>query len=86
MLAIFCTQNHLTINLLKTEWLLGGHKQSGVIAQLDTHEELVLNYQITPLKRVEQFKYLALMYTGYLGMATMIDARMVKAKQAWKVL
>ena len=74
MLAPFYTQNHLTVSLLKTEWLLGGYKQSGVTAQLDTHEDLVLNYKGTPLKRVEQFKYLGLMYMGYPGMATMIDA------------
>ena len=86
MLATFCTQNHLTICLLKTEWLFGGYEQSGVTAQLDTHEDLVLNYQGTLLKRVEQFKYLGLMYTGYPEMATMIDAQIVKAKQAWKVL
>ena len=86
MLAIFCSQNHLTVSLLKTESLFGGYKQFGVTAQLNTHEALVFNYQGTPLKRVERFKYLVLIYTGYPGMATMIDARMVKAKQAWKVL
>ena len=68
------------------EWHLGGYKKSGVTAQPDNHEDLVLIYQGTLLKRVEQFKYLRLMYTGYPGMATMIDAWMVKAKQAWKVL
>ena len=86
MLATFCTQNHRTVNLLKTEWLLGGYKQSGVTAQLDTHEDLVLNYQGTPLKRVKQFKYLGLMYMGYPGMALMINTQMVKSKQVWKVL
>ena len=55
-------------------------------AQLGTHEDLVLTYQVIPLKRVEQFKHVGLMYTGYLGVATIINGRMVKAKQAWKVL
>ena len=80
MLAIFCTQNHLTISLLKTEWLLGGYKQNGVTEQLETHEDLVLNYQGILLKRVEQFKYLGLIYTGYPGMATIIDVWIVKTK------
>ena len=57
-----------------------------VTAELDTHEDLLLTYQGVPLKRFDQFEYLGLMFTGFLGMATMMDARMVKAKQAWQVL
>ena len=55
-------------------------------AQLDTHEDLVFNYKGTLQKRVEQFEHLGLIYTGFPGMATMIDAQLVKTKQVWKVL
>ena len=51
-----------------------------VIAELDTHEELLFTYRGVPLKRVEQFKYLWLIFMGFRGMATMVDARIVKAK------
>ena len=74
------------VNLKKTEWFLGGYKQSGVTAELDTIEELVLTYRGVPLKRVELFSYLCLMFTGNPEMATMVDAKMVKAKQVWQVL
>ena len=46
----------------------------------------MLTYRGTPLKRVERFKYLGLEYTGHLGMATMVETRLVKAKQAWTML
>ena len=55
-------------------------------AQLETHKDLVLTYQGTLLKRAEQFKYPGLMYKGYPRIVKMIDARMVKSKQVWKVL
>ena len=57
-----------------------------VTAELEAHKDLLLNYQGVPLKRVEQLKYLGLMFTGFPGMTTMVDARMVKAKQVWQVL
>ena len=43
-----------------------------VTAELNTHENLVLTYQEVPLKRVEAFKYLGLMFTGFPGMATIV--------------
>ena len=48
-----------------------------VAAKLNTHKYLLLTYQGVPLKRVEQFKYLGLMFMGFLGLFTMVDARMV---------
>ena len=52
-LSSFCAQNNLMVSLKKTEWLLGGHKQSGVTTELDTQEDLVFKYREAPLKRVE---------------------------------
>ena len=48
-LSTFCAQNHLSVSLQKTEWLLGGHRQKMVTAELDTHEDLLLNYRGVPL-------------------------------------
>ena len=36
-LSIFCAQNHLLVSLQKTEWILGGHRQKMVTAEIDTH-------------------------------------------------
>ena len=44
-LSTFCAQNHPSLSLQKTEWLLGGHRQKMVTAELDTHEDLLLNYR-----------------------------------------
>ena len=41
-LSSFCAQNHLKVSLKRIEYLLGGHKQSEVTAELDTQEDLVL--------------------------------------------
>ena len=68
------------VSLQKTEWPFGRHRQKMVIAELDTHEDLLFTYRGVPLKRVEQFKYLWLIFMGFRGMATMVDARIVKAK------
>ena len=48
-LSTFCAQNHFSVSLQKTEWLLGGHRQKMVTAELDTHEDLLLTYQGVPL-------------------------------------
>ena len=53
-----------------------------ITVELNTPESLVLTYKGVPLKKVEQFNYLGLVFMGLPGMATMEDARMVKAKQA----
>ena len=46
----------------------------------------MLNYRGKPLNRVNRFKYLGFEYTGHPGIATMVETRLVKAKQAWTVL
>ena len=48
-LSTICAQNHLSVSLQKTEWLLGGHRQKMVTDELDTHEDLLLTYQGVPL-------------------------------------
>ena len=48
-LSTFRAKNHLLVSLHKTEWLLGGHRQKMVTAELDTHEDLHLTYQGVPL-------------------------------------
>ena len=54
--------------------------------ELDIWESKVLTYRETPLKRVNRFKYLGLEYMGHSRMATMVEIRLVKPKQAWIVL
>ena len=54
--------------------------------ELNSQEDQVLTYRGTPLKRVNRIKYLGLEYTGHPGMATMVETRLVKAKQAWTAL
>ena len=76
----------MTVSIKKTEWLLGGHRQGGFTAELDSQKNQVFTYRGIPLKRSNRFKYLGLEYTGHPGMATMVETRLVKAKQAWTVL
>ena len=54
--------------------------------ELNIRENQVLTYSGIPTKCVDRFKYLGLEYTGHLGMATMVETRLVKAKQAWTML
>ena len=50
--------------------------------ELDSQEGQLLTFRGTPLKWVNRFKYLGLEYTGRPGMATIVETRLVKAKQA----
>ena len=78
-LAVFCRRNGLTVSVTKTKWLVGGWYQPGE----DVGE---LFYDGQPVERVEQFKYLGLIFTGQVDHRDMREARLVAAKKSWGVL
>ena len=82
-LSDFCRQNSLTVSLKKTEWLIGGKGTKGFRAEVDIEEDALLYYRGTPLKRVQEFKYLGLMLTGRRDKTLMVQTRITKAKAAW---
>ena len=42
---MLCAQNHIKVSQKKIEYILGGYMQSGVTAELDNQEDLVLIYR-----------------------------------------
>ena len=78
-LALFCASNGLTVSIKKTKWLVGGRvPRGGLVEQLTYRGQL--------LERVQEFRYLGLVFTPGASLPAMSGARLVAAKRAWGVL
>ena len=77
-LSRFCEGAKLTVNMDKTVWLVGGEVATTWVAP-------TFEYRGQPVKRVLEFKYLGLIFTGH-GLKAMVDARLSAARRAWATL
>ena len=78
-LEVFCAGNGLTVSIKKTKWLLGGW-----VPWDSSGEQLLFGSKV--LKRVQEFKYLRLVFTPAALLSVMWEAWLVAPKNAWRVL
>ena len=78
-LAAFCAGNGLTVSIQKTKWMVGGR-----VPRELPEEQLTYGGQV--LERVQEFRYLGLVFTPGALLGAMSGARLVAAKRAWGVL
>ena len=72
-LGIFCDRNLLTVNLGKTEWIVGGQIPRAEV------QDLTLWYKGALVKRVPSYKYLGLVFDGSSSMLFATSARLMVA-------
>ena len=70
---MFCDSNLLTVNLGKTEWIVGGQ-----IPRAEA-QDLTLWYKGAMVKRVPSYKYLGLVFDGSSSMLSATLARLTAA-------
>ena len=70
---MFCDRNLLTVNLGKTDWIVGGQIPRSEV------QDLTLWYKGAMVERVPSYKYLGLVFDGSSSMLSATLARLTAA-------